>query len=392
LEPLGIPTNKRFSWNDKSVSDITKLNPSITDFVTPKQSSIPFPIIGSTLVGPSAGGTFGPGSQNYTMMEFTPLYVGHFRNLDVDYTYKKGLKHTKRVGGAIESFAYGKKGSSPTIGLGAGQTSAYLNVPEPDEILDLAAVGGLSSYAPGTVFESLTKNVSEILSMSTDYWSPTEKIPRSESFMFGDGGSTENILLISLLQRKVKKVVLFFTSQTPLQPSSKWNVDEDAFSNSQITDAFSCFFGALQENSDVYKRAFYYTTTQVFATSEYSRVIKGLQAAQSEGNGIIASFNLTTIENKRWGIPAGFEVEVTFVYMGRLAQWEQKLPKEMQDLVIPSENADDLSVTVSDGPFKSFPHYTTKGGDINFEQANLLADMTGWSVLQHAELFRRVLA
>jgi hypothetical protein len=60
------------------------------------------------------------------------------------------------------------------------------------------------------------------------------------------------------MQRRVKKIVLFFMAKTPLQPSSKWNVDEDEYLNSQITDAFSSFFGALQQPTDIYKRMFYY--------------------------------------------------------------------------------------------------------------------------------------
>lgn len=34
-------------------------------------------------------------------------------------------------------------------------------------------------------------------------------------------------------------------------------------------------------------------------------MIQGLQAAQAQGNGMVATFELTTIENAWWGIPAG---------------------------------------------------------------------------------------
>jgi hypothetical protein len=64
----------------------------------------------------------------------------------------------------------------------------------------------------------------------------------------------------------------------------------------------------------------------------------------------------------------------------------------MYKLAVPSENAQDLSVDVDAGPFKNFPHYLTKGGGINAEKANLLADLTGWSVLQNEALFRHMLS
>jgi len=64
----------------------------------------------------------------------------------------------------------------------------------------------------------------------------------------------------------------------------------------------------------------------------------------------------------------------------------------MQKLVIPAENATDLSVDVSSGPFKGFPHFPSKAGNMAADHANLLADLTGWSVLQHKELFQRMLS
>jgi hypothetical protein len=84
--------------------------------------------------------------------------------------------------------------------------------------------------------------------------------------------------------------------------------------------------------------------------------------------------------------------DVTFGYLCRLPRWEEQLSAQMQKLVVPSEDAEDLSMDIKHGPFAKFPHYPTKGGGIPADQANLLADLTGWSVLQHEDLFRRVLS
>jgi hypothetical protein len=200
--------------------------------------------------------------------------------------------------------------------------------------------------------------------------------------------------LISFIQRRVKKIILFYSSSVPLQPTSNWNIDEtDVYLDSQITDDLSCFFGAFQTNeTDVIQRIYFYTKNQIFDIKDYSKVVKGLQNKQESGHGIIETFNLTTIENKWWGIPQGLEFEITFVYSGRLSAWEKKLSPEMYELVVPKTNSEDLSVTVDEGPFQDFPHYNTTGGSINSERANLLANLNGWSVMENKELFQNILS
>jgi len=49
---------------------------------------------------------------------------------------------------------------------------------------------------------------------------------------------------------------------------------------------------------------------KVFSTEDFVRVIQALQAAQAAGKGIIATLELTTIENVWWGIPAGRTAQV----------------------------------------------------------------------------------
>lgn len=182
-------------------------------------------------------------------------------------------------------------------------------------------------------------------------------------------------------------------SSTPLAPASKYNPYTDPFTGKELTDTLTAFFGVLPVNeSNFENRSFEYEMNQVFAKSDYAPVVTALQAAQAEGKGIFATFNLVTIENAWWGIPAGITTQITFSYLGRLSQWESKLSPEMKKLLVPADNADDLSNDVSSGPFRKFPHYATLGGEINHERANALADLTGWSVLQNADMFRKLLS
>jgi hypothetical protein len=143
----------------------------------PTDTNRPFPVVGSTIVGPTAGTLYNVDTQNYTMLEFTPLYIGQLKTLDVDYKYNHGLKHTKKVGGAVETFAFDVfVGSSPSTGLSKTQQTAELNVATPSKIVDLRVAGGFSSYAPATLLESLPKNVSNVLGLTMNYWSPSDNV------------------------------------------------------------------------------------------------------------------------------------------------------------------------------------------------------------------------
>lgn len=79
--PVGIKQSTRFSWNQETVNDIKKRNPSLKNevFLLPTNKDRPFPIVGTAIVGPNEGGPYSYDTRNFSLIEFTPLYVGHMR-------------------------------------------------------------------------------------------------------------------------------------------------------------------------------------------------------------------------------------------------------------------------------------------------------------------------
>jgi hypothetical protein len=396
FDPVGIKTSTPFSWSEDVVSDIKSRNFDLrrTDFILPTNAKRPFPMVGTTMVGPTDGGGYEYDIRNMTMIEITPLYIGQMHTQEVGYQYHDILDrlHYRTVGGVVEPFAFGRYGSSPFFGIDEGATTEELSVPHPDDIYDLRYAGGASSYAPGAFVESFDHfDIASTFGMHMNYWSPSDSRPSSEDNLFCDGGSYMNIMLPSMLQRRVQKIVLFLNNNTPLLPASKWNVYEDVPKSEQVSDSLSSLFGVYENDTATWEqRSFDMRYNQVFSGSDWAPVASALQQAQAVGNGIIATFNLTTVENAWWGIPAGITSQITFVYLGRLSGWEKELSAEMRSYLVPEENADDLSIDVDSGPFKGFPHYLTAGGLINHERANALSDLTGWTILKNANLFRSI--
>jgi len=186
---------------------------------------------------------------------------------------------------------------------------------------------------------------------------------------------------------------LFLNGNVPLQPPSKWNPYTDAPLDEQVSNSLSSLFGVYENLTATWQlRSFDLSRNQMWSADDWAPVASELQEAQAQGNGIIVTKSLTTIENAWWGIPAGITSEITFVYLGRLSKWESQLSAEMKEMLVPAEDADDLSVDIDEGPFKGFPHYLTAGGITNYERANALADLTGWTILQNSALFKSIFA
>jgi hypothetical protein len=81
MDPLNIPPQQSVAWNQENLNDIISRNPSLSErkFTLPTDSSRPYPIIGSTLVGPNDGAPYTSGdggNRNFSLLEMTPLYIG----------------------------------------------------------------------------------------------------------------------------------------------------------------------------------------------------------------------------------------------------------------------------------------------------------------------------
>jgi predicted acylesterase/phospholipase RssA len=393
LDPRGIPRGALFAYSNESIAEIKARNPFLENatFIALTNEARPFPIITGTMMGPDAGAPYQPNNFNFTRIEFTPIYSGDLAHYNVTYQYASGEKHTRLYGGAVESFGFPVKGSAPERGLSEGVSEGDLKVPMPERFTDLAYISGMSSFAPASVMTKI-KLTAHNNAWKGTYWSPSNPRPNSAVYHWGDGGIIGNTPLLSFLQRGVKNIVLFFNVEVPLLPHDIWNVTEEPQLRDAIENALPEYFGVYPQKTsgifnmfgELYERG----NHQVFKREEYDRVIQGLQASQAEGRSPIFAADLETVENQAWRIKAGTKCKVLFVYLGRSTLWEKSLSEDMHHRVT---NPRDLHSKKRDGEFEGFPFFATTGGDIDFPQANLLADLAGWIVKNNSVLFHEFL-
>jgi len=229
-----------------------------------------------------------------------------------------------------------------------------------------------SSYATGKVFSKEVmpeKNLNQVIQYGDG---------QEASFMTLDGGCTENAPLISMLQRKVGKVIVSVNEHRMV---------EEGMKDKKIPVFLSSWFGVNQPSSLSVNTK----QTGVFAPGDLYTLLDLIYQAQAKGDGVVVPMNMTTVLNERYGIPAGQEVEVLWMFNGRATNWFNQLPTETQDLLNKTykSTADIASKSKIFG--YQFPNIPVN--EMNYEPylANLLANHWTWIVLEHQSIFEHFL-
>lgn len=170
--------------------------------------------------------------------------------------------------------------------------------------------------------------------------------------------------------------------------STHWDPAVDPLLEACIDFTVPAWFGHIASDLSTVSNISYDLSSHVFPQEDWLPLITEMQAAQASGQGIVVAMNHTTISNRKYGISGGRSVAVVWVYLGRTTSWEVQLSDTMRQLVEPAEDPSNQANTISSGPFKKFPHYDTRLASIDFQQANLLADLCGWHIHNNQHIFK----
>ncbi|MEM7114440.1 MAG: hypothetical protein AAF614_18540 [Chloroflexota bacterium] len=385
--PFGIDDSEGlrfFSLDETTVADILQRNPQLDrgQFVTVREADgkRPFLIINGSLIGPKALAPLE--HDQLTGFDMTPLYTGIPFGQTITYHPLLKDAETRPIGsGYVESFAFGSSAPDSLLDDCEGTdlpTKCTVKVPGVKRPFTLTLASGISSAA----FASILDKITSVIDPDMLYWpiqSPAQ--PQAESFNFGDGGDIENYGLLSLLLRKVNRVVIFVNSETklnldydPSQPPEKGDID------TFLPPLFGFPTSMFPNNT-------------VFTQDALVQVVHALQEKKRQGEPLVTVQTHTVQQNDWWGIEGGWEATVCWVYNDRVKSWEEQLPEEIQrDIDRGNESLIDF------GPFKHFPNYKTmlENGldlvELTPEQVNLLADLSCWNMLQSQDLLESLFA
>eukprot|EP00924_Labyrinthula_sp_SR-Ha-C_P016906 augustus_masked-scaffold_6-processed-gene-18.57-mRNA-1 protein AED:1.00 eAED:1.00 QI:0/0/0/0/1/1/2/0/1163 len=365
--------NRLIALDETDVSEIKQRNPDLKDMeFTTLNPERPFPVISSTLFGPDDYNT-GEGNSYQT----TPLYSGvpFYSRLSSEFEEIKPLAKTfprvfgrkKKVinltigGGCIESFAVNVGGAVQLEDqiLEAGNEEGLREVRKFKELKQYFTLGdaiGASSAAFASVVSNtgILANISPMIRYTPFYANNaiTSKTASSSlDLNLGDGGFMENLGLLPLLQRNVKRVVCMINTYVPLDLnfSTKDNLleikgkkgDERTIYRAACSDFLALFGVRTATNSSQN-----YTHNQVFHENQVRVVLSGLIENVKEGKGAVYKTKLQVLQNKFWNIKGNYEVDIVFIYNHRCENFLDSLPKETRESIDKGE----------DGNFAHFPH------------------------------------
>lgn len=397
LEAFGLYDPKHpkyFTLNRETRDDIISRNPKLkldsTDFylVHSEKGDIkrPFLVMNSCLLAPEAYLPIDT-PEPLAVFNYTPLYIGSAHALDVSYHSKLRGKRNQDVGGGfIQPFAFGSE--APKSFQDCGDQLSCAKIKESKRRFELVDAAGTSSAAfAATVASSIMLQLPTkvLFNFTMDKAIPEEKywpIPQGKNnkteavnFRFADGGSLDNYGIITMLQRKVDRMVVFINTYIPIDVGF---VPNQGFAPcpSAVDSDFPPLFGYVNGNQ---------TMNKVFPTEDFGPVFDSLRATKVRGETVMAFYQGKTVRNDWWGIPAGQAFEILFVYNDQVSKWEDQLLPQVKD---------EINLCNS-GQIRNFPHYPTifPNGAPNLTQltnaeVNLLYELQAWNVYSNPDAFK----
>lgn len=185
----------------------------------------------------------------------------------------------------------------------------------------------------------------------------------------------ENSGFLALLQRGTKKVIWVTSSYCSL--NSDYDLvaatpetfdPEKAGVSVDLYDKFGYGYAT---------KAFYYTKNQVFAKQALLPLVRQMASLKKDGKPIVLRVQLEVEQNGWWGIQGGRSVDIIFVYLQKVADFEKSLPSDTQDEINKEE----------DGAFPGYPIYATGLANLKACQVNLLAAQAEYCVRERQDEF-----
>lgn len=375
LEPFCLGDSERwFTWSDKTAKDArdrSNQSPALTNQNYYKVAEgRPFLIVGGTIRHYDWWPTrWSNDPRKRVPVEYTPLYSG------VRPWIPPGKYNCQPIGGGyVESFAYDSiapKTMAHTQGL--AEVSLYRRgLWQTEPLLNLGDIMGSSGAAPGEL-----RGPVEIFGFPKfNYWSPASLDTNGSSphkrYAHQDGGLSENLGIMPLLARRVKRIIAFVNAE-----------DEVIVGNGapHFPDYINGLFGQTPCGR--------FEATQVFEPQHLSNIATQLVAKVRAGRAPVTVTTVRTISNSRFDVPE-YDVEIFWVFLdARLGGQDQKASDTWVRKI--PEKSDVRTSIENERRFKNFPRYRTFFEDRPFplwdvvrltgEKATALAHYTSWVVV-----------
>ncbi|WP_221076561.1 patatin-like phospholipase family protein [Agarivorans aestuarii] len=382
LKPYGLHDPSRYFTFDQESEVLTRQGfPSSTklDFYHVRKGA-PYLILGATLLNED-----GLASDKKYHVEYTPFYSG----VRVGHVDKDLWSSNDYFGGGyITSCGYDCKGPYSKRDLDGREQLLVKQAPvlsfdiTNEKAFSLNDIIASTGAAPQEITSNIGLGALGFPEFNHMPLNPEEGDNSvSEEYPHSDGGHLENLGIMPLLARKMTKIVVFVNTKKPFSPNMKKPLDSGF--NKSVQALFVPIDNLFKKED--------FSTNVVFNNGEEEliKLIEQLsQLVKKESSSdeyiaktaLFAKTKLVTTNNEHYGIEAGHEVEITWVYNCRSSAWERKLKdKDLAKLITKKKRL----IGNQEG-LEDFPHYGTffenpRGVvELTKVQTNLLTNLSYW--------------
>jgi hypothetical protein len=357
LNPFGLDDPGRFFTHPSQIDDILQRNPDLSpDNFHVSRPGRPFLVVGSVLLMPKG---------QYRPVETTPFYTGIRHVLDLKDAEQRLVG---RIGGGyIESLGYDSNApETPPPGDGS---AVKLQLENTKNIFALSDILGSTSAAPQETINSWKiLNILGRIFPSYYHWSPRptsdKKILPESDHVHTDGGVLENLGIMPLLARKVKNIIVFVNTSTPLI------VEGDTAKNLDLSVAALFAPGVPNRpNAPAQPPASsgaLFDVNVVFEANKLEDLKRGFAQRLKKGKPLVHLDTYDVRDNELYGIRR-YQARILWVYLSNPGQeWERTLSaEEREDLRKTNEEQRECRFTNN----QFFPHY---GTFVNLDTSNIL--------------------
>ena len=355
---LGNVYFERFGMNKEVPFGMRELVPTIRYYnralakakINQTRPNRPFLVLHANMIGPEWAD-----ASDVVPIQFTPMYCGtpymrrvHYKEAASRKSHRQGLY--KIGGGFIDTFAFGaevpkavsdkhkvitrkwvladmfgkvaqniKNLSNEARDLlhrrhdTGNLLKHFIRVPAPERPFSLRHAVGISSDGPALMYKN--KRFRDQLNPRGHYFSPTGLKDRAKEkeldlvMEFSDGGVTDNLAIMPLLQRKVKRIIAFSNSEIPLIPIKSKDVDHLKYSTiAQLwptTNILPLFGVHFDEKTMEEKVTKYFTNlgeNQVFHTYRVKDLIKAMLEKKEKGEPQVVVQRYEVVPNDFWNV------------------------------------------------------------------------------------------
>jgi len=361
-------------WLKRILEENPKL--SAKDFALVREGR-PYLIVNSTLFYPPPVGSGSP-NPRAPLTELYPFELTPITSGVVPPFPGAGEGGADLGGGYVDPFTFG----SQAPGAPVGATRTY-RVPTPAYRFALSDMAGTSSAA----FEQAVIDYMPVLDGMDPYYpywpvlnAGAAKNPANDYYL-GDGGILENLGIVSLLRRGIPNILSFVNTDMPLVrqtgtgPIVEWN-------EIQVSSDIPPLFGYQpwswsnngyqpipQDSPEPY------ANNQVFDPDDFPALVVGLWGASQAGGSAIMKQSLTTVANPRFGVAAGVQVNVLWIYNNPVQYFNDQLDSSIKEWW--HWNYDLLGFPV----YNTFTQLT-----LSVPQVTLLAHLSCWNVMNETPI------